>query len=168
MIPQINKTTECPEEVREKPGSKFSETNINSLEDITGELLSYTVKSTGLGRNEVEKILNETVQLVTYNTSMGHTCKLPHGLMGLVLLPEVDEFSNVGITSKLFWKERLILCSFNEQMKIWGYENIPSGKMNRALRKKLSIPKCATKIQRANETSVLRYHYLENHREYRE
>ena len=157
-----------PKELVPKIGSKFSPTPKNSLEDITGELLSYTVKKTGLARHEVERILNETVGLITYIAGMGHTCKLPHGLMGIVLIPEDNEFSDVGIASKLFWKERIILSSFHDKMKEWGYENIPSGKMNRSVRKRLSTDKCATKIKCANETSLLRYNHFEGSRKYRE
>ena len=151
-----------------KIGSEFSLTPINSLDDITGELLSYVTKKTLLARHEVERILNETISLITYITANGHTCKLPHGLLGIVLIPEVDEFSDVGMRSKLFWRERIILSSFHPKMQEWGYENIPSGKMNRSVRKRLSVPKCATKIKKANETSLLRYNHFEGSRKYRE
>lgn len=135
------------------------------MENISEELLLYTGKKTGLPLYEIQEILEETIRTIVHLTSLGNTVRMPHGLMGIVLLPETDEFSEVGIGSKLFPAERLVLTVFSKEVKDWGYENIPSGKINRELRKRLGVPKCATKIKIANEAGVLRYYHFESHRE---
>jgi hypothetical protein len=155
-------------EVLPKIGSKFTETDKRSLRDISRELLLKTGKKTRVPMFEIDDIMEEAVTLLAHLISMGNNVRMPHGVMGIVIMPEDVEFSNMGIASKLFPDERLIISAFSKEMEEWGYENIPSGKMNRALRKRLDVPKCASKIKLANETNVLRYSYFKSHRKLRE
>jgi hypothetical protein len=146
-------------------GSRYKKTSTSSLRSISRELLIYTAKKAKVQLFEVEQIMRETLELTVFLTSLGQTVRLPHGLMGIVLIPEDDEFSDIGVGSKLFPDQRLITSSFNKEMSQWGYENIPSGRANRLVHKRLQEPKCATKIKKANEAGLLRYHHTENHRE---
>ena len=147
---------------------QYTPTNLSSLENITGELLLCTSRKTGLMIPELKNILQQAITLSVDIASMGHACRLPVGLLSIVLLPEDTEFSEVGIGSKLFPGERLLPTLYSEKMNEWGYEHISSGKMNRSLRKTLTIPKRASKIKQANETSLFGFHYSESHRKHRE
>ena len=162
MIDQINEMDQSLPIV--KIGSSFTETTNHSLRDISRDLLLKVGKKTRVPMYEIEEILEETIKLTTHLISLGNNVRLPHGVMGIVIMPEDVEFSNMGIGSKLFPNERIIISAYSNKMEEMGYENIPSGKTNRALRQRLTIPKCATKIKLGNETNVLRYNYFKSHR----
>jgi hypothetical protein len=96
---------------------------------------------------------------------MGHPCRLPLGLLGIVLIPEDSEFSGLeGVKSKLFFKQKLCPWFINQNISEWGYNYIPSGKMRREIQGSLSIPKCAQKIERANETGIFRWDHFKSNR----
>ena len=143
-------------------------TDLSSLENITGELLLYTARKTGLMIPELKSILQQAITLAVDIASMGHACRTPVGLLSIVLLPEDTEFSEVGIGSRLFPGERLLSTLYSEYANEWGYEHMSSGKMNRALRKTLAIAKRASKIKQANETSLFGFHYSQSYRKHGE
>ena len=140
-------------------------TQRNSLDDLTGEFLLHTSKTTGLMIPEVRSILRDAIQLATSIISKGHPCRTPLGLLGIVLIPEDGEFSDLqGIRSKLFFKQQLLPWLIDEDCRDWGYDYIPSGRINRSLRKALKVPKCAQKIQASNETSIFRWNHFKSQR----
>jgi hypothetical protein len=161
-------TLKIPQESVQKIGSVFTPTQSRSLDNKTGDFLLYAKRHTGVMIPDIEEILSESVDLIAYITSMGHPVRLPQGIFSIVILTDDNEFSDVGMNSRLFPKEILVPYVFNESAIDWGYQFISSGKIRRSLRKRLSVERVASKIKNAHETSIFRYRHSESYRKHGE
>lgn len=145
------------------PSSDFIKHPVRSLKDFTIRHTRNVAKKTRLPDTKVDEILREFVSLAVGMAAQGMTVEVPTGKMSVVLLPEVPEFSEIGIQSKLLPFRRMAVVLLNEKIAAHGYEHVPSGVSNRALRHMTGLPNIVAQITAKHEKSNVKYQHAKSY-----